>query len=40
MMPLRLILLGSLQGNDVFQIVYLIGKEETIARLKRFTEAI
>lgn len=40
MMPLRLSLVGSLQGPDVFQIVYLIGKEETIARLKRFTEAI
>lgn len=34
MMPLRLSLVGSLQGPDVFSIMELIGKEETIASIK------
>ena len=34
MMPLRLALVGSLRGPDVFQIMELIGKEETIASLE------
>lgn len=34
MMPLRLALVGSLQGPDVFEIAYLIGKNETIKRIK------
>ena len=34
MMPLRLSLVGSLQGPDVFQIVELLGKEESISRIK------
>jgi glutamyl-tRNA synthetase len=34
MMPLRLSLVGSLQGPDVFNIIGLIGKEETIASIK------
>ena len=34
MMPLRLSLVGSLQGPDVFTIMGLIGKEETIASIK------
>ena len=34
MMPLRLALVGALQGPDVFQIMYMIGKEETIRRLE------
>ena len=34
MMPLRLSLVGSLQGPDVFSIMGLIGKEETIASIK------
>ena len=34
MMPLRLSLVGSLQGPDVFDIMYLIGKEETIASIE------
>jgi glutamyl-tRNA synthetase len=33
MMPLRLALVGALQGPDVFDIMYLIGKEETIKRI-------
>jgi len=34
MMPLRLSLVGSLQGPDVFEIIGLIGKEETIASIE------
>ena len=34
MMPLRLSLVGSLQGPDVFDIIGLIGKEETISSIK------
>lgn len=33
MMPLRLALVGALQGPDVFEIMFLIGKNETINRL-------
>ena len=33
MMPLRVALVGSLQGVDVFDIVFCIGKEETIRRI-------
>lgn len=35
MMPLRLALVGSLQGPDVFEIMYLIGKGETLKRLEK-----
>ena len=34
MMPLRLCLVGSLQGPDVFVIAAMLGKEETIARIE------
>ena len=34
MMPLRLSLVGSLQGPDVFDIIGLIGKEETVSSIK------
>ncbi|NER17421.1 glutamate--tRNA ligase [Spongiivirga citrea] len=33
MMPLRLSLVGSLQGPDVFEIVSMLGKEESIDRI-------
>lgn len=33
MMPLRLSLVGSLQGPDVFDIMYMIGKNESIRRI-------
>ena len=33
MMPLRVALVGSLQGVDVFDIIFCIGKEETIRRI-------
>lgn len=35
MMPLRLALVGSLQGPDVFEIMFLIGKNETVARIEK-----
>lgn len=34
MMPLRLSLVGSLMGPDVYEIASLLGKEETISRMK------
>jgi len=34
MMPLRVALVGALEGADVFDIVYLIGKTETIKRIQ------
>jgi glutamyl-tRNA synthetase len=34
MMPLRLALVGNLQGPDVFDIMFLIGKNETIRRVE------
>ncbi|WP_062055092.1 glutamate--tRNA ligase [Aquimarina longa] len=38
MMPLRIALVGSLQGPDLFQIASLIGKEETIKRIENAIE--
>ncbi|WP_274474989.1 glutamate--tRNA ligase [Mangrovimonas aestuarii] len=35
MQPLRLSLVGALQGPDVFDIIFLIGKNETIKRLEK-----
>ena len=34
MMPLRLSLVGSLMGPDVFEIASMIGKDETVRRIK------
>lgn len=35
MMPLRLALVGSLMGPDVFEIASMLGKQETISRIKQ-----
>lgn len=35
MMPLRLALVGALQGPDVFEIMYMIGKQETLQRIDK-----
>ena len=35
MMPLRLALVGALQGPDVFDIMFMIGKNETIKRIEK-----
>ncbi|NOY48912.1 MAG: glutamate--tRNA ligase, partial [Chlorobi bacterium] len=40
MMPLRLALVGALQGPDVFNIMFLIGKAETLNRIEKLTRSI
>lgn len=40
MMPLRLALVGALQGPDVFSIMFHIGKDETITRIEKLTHSI
>ena len=35
MMPLRLALVGALQGPDVFDIMFMIGKTETVNRIEK-----
>lgn len=35
MMPLRLSLVGSLEGPDVYEILSLLGKQETLKRIKK-----
>ncbi len=35
MMPLRLALVGELKGPDVFDIMFMVGKNESIARIER-----
>jgi glutamyl-tRNA synthetase len=40
MMPLRLALVGSLMGPDVFEIASMIGKEETISRIHTAMEKL
>jgi len=40
MVPIRLALVGSSSGPDLFEIFELLGKEETIDRIKKACEAI
>ena len=40
MMPLRLALVGALQGPDVFDIMFMIGKNETINRISSLIKTI
>lgn len=40
MMPLRLALVGALQGPDVFEIMFMIGKAETMKRIKKAIEVL
>ncbi|MBC2843884.1 glutamate--tRNA ligase [Winogradskyella flava] len=40
MMPLRLALVGALQGPDVFDIMFMIGKRETIKRIEALVKSI
>jgi glutamyl-tRNA synthetase len=40
MMPLRLALVGALQGPDVFDIMYMIGKTETVSRIENLIKEI
>tara|TARA_B100001146_G_scaffold223775_1_gene239354 strand:- start:6060 stop:7574 length:1515 start_codon:yes stop_codon:yes gene_type:complete len=39
MMPLRLSLVGAMKGPDVFEILSLLGKEESIQRIQRFIDS-
>jgi glutamyl-tRNA synthetase len=40
MMPLRLALVGALQGPDVFDIMFMIGKVETVNRIEALVKTI
>jgi glutamyl-tRNA synthetase len=40
MMPLRISLVGTLQGPDVFQIIFMIGKDETLKRIQSFINTL
>ena len=40
MMPLRLALVGALQGPDVFDIIFMIGKNETLRRIEKLLQTI
>ncbi|WP_411766148.1 glutamate--tRNA ligase [Winogradskyella sp. A3E31] len=40
MMPLRLALVGALQGPDVFEIMFMIGKSETVTRIESLIASI
>jgi glutamyl-tRNA synthetase len=40
MMPLRLALVGSLKGPEVFDIMFMIGKPETISRIEKAIKTI
>ncbi|WP_298340759.1 glutamate--tRNA ligase [uncultured Algibacter sp.] len=40
MMPLRLALVGALQGPDVFDIMFMIGKDETVRRVEMIMEIL
>ena len=40
MMPLRLALVGALQGPDVFDIMFMIGKEDTVKRIETLIETL
>lgn len=40
MQPLRLALVGAMQGPDVFEIIFMIGKAETVKRLQNIAQAM
>lgn len=40
MMPLRLALVGALQGPDVFDIMFMIGKMETVNRIENLVKTL
>lgn len=40
MMPLRLSLVGELKGPDVFDIIFMIGKDESLRRINNFIHYI
>jgi glutamyl-tRNA synthetase len=40
MMPLRLALVGALQGPEVFEIMFMIGKVETVKRIENLVKTL
>ncbi|MBA6151957.1 glutamate--tRNA ligase [Gelidibacter maritimus] len=40
MQPLRLALVGAMQGPDVFEIMFLIGKAETVQRIDKLVQTL
>ena len=40
MMPLRIALVGALQGPDLYKIAEMIGKEESLARIKKAIDTL
>lgn len=40
MMPLRLALVGEMKGPDVMEIISVLGKQESLARLRKFLAKI
>jgi glutamyl-tRNA synthetase len=40
MQPLRLAMVGALQGPDLFHIMAMVGKEESIKRLRKLKDKI
>ncbi|WP_299393716.1 glutamate--tRNA ligase [uncultured Gelidibacter sp.] len=40
MQPLRLALVGAMQGPDVFEIIFMIGKAETAQRIEKLVQTI
>lgn len=40
MQPLRLALVGAMQGPDVFEIMFMIGKAETVQRIENLVQTI
>ena len=40
MQPLRLALVGAMQGPDVFEIIFMIGKTQSVERIKNLIETV
>ncbi|MEO6348051.1 MAG: glutamate--tRNA ligase [Aquaticitalea sp.] len=40
MQPLRLALVGAMQGPDIFEIIFMIGKEETVQRIENLAQTM
>ncbi len=40
MQPLRLALVGAMQGPDVFEIIFMIGKAETVQRIENMVQTL
>lgn len=40
MQPLRLALVGAMQGPDVFEIIFMIGKKETVQRIENLIQTL